>query len=172
LKQADMTFTGQITPYTCGLACLESLYSEHGNPTTQQSLLQDYPAKCFVGRILDGRDISGALALHEFVDLCVHLGLQPFVFRDFRPEVAVPFIQGIQPRQAVIFFITHFGGSGGPTHFMRFSRILAVDVFEAMNPSGNPEFIPITWQQFVDWDIYCVRVKLPNEPGTPKSSLY
>ncbi|MGA9453828.1 MAG: hypothetical protein WBW41_21065 [Verrucomicrobiia bacterium] len=156
-----MTFTEQITPYTCGLACLESFYRDHGNPTTQQSLLKEFPAKCFVGRILDGRDISGALALHEFADLCVHLGLEPVVGRDFRPEVTIPFIQSIQVHQAVIFFITHFGG--GPTHFVRFSRMTGADVFEVLNPSGNPPFLPITWQQFVAWDTYFVRITLPNE---------
>lgn len=81
-----MTYTKQITPFTCGLACLESFYRDHGKSTTQQSLLVNYPAKCFVGRILDGSDISGALALHEFVDLCVQLGLAPLAGRDFRSE--------------------------------------------------------------------------------------
>lgn len=160
-----MNFIAQTTPYTCGLACLESFYRDHGDSTTQQSLLHDHPAKCFVGRILDGRDITGALALHEFTDLCVHLGLAPLVGRDFRPEVAIPFIEGIQPTEAVIFFITHFGGGGGPTHFVRFSRMTSPDVFEVMNPSDNPQFLPMTWQQFVDWDTYFVRITLPHAPG-------
>lgn len=160
-----MTFTKQITPYTCSLACLESFYRDHGNRTTQQSLLQDHPDKCFVGRIVDGRDISGALSREEFRFLCVDLGLAPFVGHDFRPEITIPFIQGVQQREAIIFFITHFGGSNGPTHYVRFSHMTGADVFQVMNPSDNPQFLPITWQQFVAWDTWFVRITLPNEPG-------
>jgi hypothetical protein len=39
------------------------------------------------------------------------------------------------------------------------------DVFQVMNPSDNPQFLPITWQQFVAWDTWFVRITLPNEPG-------
>jgi hypothetical protein len=158
-----MTFTQQITPYTCGLACLESFYRDNDSGITQQSLLEDHPAKCFVGRILNGQDITGALALHELIDLCVHLQLQPLVFRDFRAEVVIPFLQAIQPNEAVIFFITHFGGGEGPTHIVRFSKMNEAGTIEVMNPSGNPPFIPMSWDQFVSWDTSCVRIILPNE---------
>lgn len=160
-----MTFTQQITPYTCALACLESFYRDHGNPITQQTLLRDHPAKCFVGRIHEGRDISGALALDEFTDLCVDLGLAPVVGRDFKPEITIPFVLAVQQRQAIIFFVTHFNGGGGPQHVVGFSHMSDADVFQVMNPSGNPSFRPITRQQLVAWGTSFVRITLANEPG-------
>lgn len=160
-------FTPQITPYTCALACLESFYREHGLSITQETLLRDYSSECFVGRLLDGQDISGALTIHEFVHLCGCLRLQPFAFRDFRRELTIPLIRSVQPRQTFIFFILHFGGGDGPGHSVRFSRMLAPDVFEVMNPSGNPQFVPITWQQFVDWDFFGIRITLPDAKSQP-----
>lgn len=157
-----MTFIAQSSPYTCALACLESFYCDQKVPIGQQSLLRDHPTRCFVGRKLGDQDVSGALTLSEFADLCSCLDLEPLIFRDFRREATVPLIRNIEANQAVIFFIAHLGGNGGPTHFVRFSHMIGPDAFEVMNPSGNPPFFTIAWQDFVSWDTSCVRITLPN----------
>jgi hypothetical protein len=156
-----MTFTAQITPYTCALACLESFYRDCGESMTQQELLNNYPAQCFVGRLLNGQDISGALKLPEFVELCKHLKLQPvcFLYTDFKSTSS--YIQKLKPNQAAIFFIAHFGGGNGPTHAVGFSKFLGGENLEIMNPSNNPPFIPLISHKLSDWQSVVVCITLP-----------
>jgi hypothetical protein len=158
-----MTLTGQITPFTCPLACLESFAQDLELPYTQDSLLRDHAKMCNVGTKHDDQAASGALNLIQFVDLCQDLGLQPKLFHDLLPEATIPLLLRLTPRETVIFFIVRFDGRDGATHYVRYSHMSAPGVFEVMNPQFSaPLFHPISWEQLVAWETYCVRLTAPE----------
>ncbi len=167
-----MTLTGQTTKFTCPLACLESFSNDFGLPYTQESLLRDYPQQCNVGAIIGDEDASGTMDLMQFCNLCDELKFQPLDFHDFRSEITTPFLSSLTPRESVIFFVVRFKGVTGQTHYVRYRRQPTPTTFEIMNPRyGAPFFDTMTWEEFVTWDTWCVRLTAPNAqqtiPNTP-----
>ncbi len=162
-KIPSMTLTGQITPFTCPLACLESFARDHELAYTQESLLRDHAKMCNVGTKHGDQDASGSLNLIEFVKLCQHLGLQPHWIPVLYPEVIFPMLHSLTREESVIFFIVRFDGRGGATHYVRYSHMSAPGVFEVMNPQFSaPLFHPISWEQLLAWETYCVRLTAPE----------
>ena len=153
----------QITPYTCSLACLESVYKQHGHTTTQQSLLNDYPDLCFVGRILDGRDISGALDPDEFEALCRELGLQPLRFTELVVE-NIEALRNLNDNQVAIFYSAKFDDNPAQRHYFRFLEIDQSDWFCFMNPTDTTLFGVIP-QRLIDWQTQVFVLTLPTSSG-------
>ena len=148
----------QITPYTCSLACLESVFRQHGYPTTQQSLLNDYPDLCFVGRVLNGQDISGALYPAEFETLCAHLNFQPYRFR-FVPE-NINRLENPGDNQAIVFYSSRFDGNPAKRHYFRFLKMEPTDRFWFMNPTDTTLFRVIA-QRLFEWQTEFFVLTLP-----------
>ena len=153
----------QITRHTCALACLESIYRQHGYPTTQESLLSDYPNLCFVGRVLNQEDISGALYPNEFEALCTALGLQPSPFIEFVGQ-DIEALRHLNGNQAAVLYSRRFDGNPAKAHYVRFLRMEQSNMFWFMNPT-DVTLCAVTAQHLIDWETQFCVLTLPQSFG-------
>jgi hypothetical protein len=138
------------------------MYRQSGYPTTQRSLLNDYPGLCFVGRVRNGQDISGALYPDEFEALCTELGLRPSRFQ-FAPE-DIDRLENPEHNQGTIFYSASFDGNPAQSHYFRFLEMKQPDWFWFMNPTDATLF-RATAQHLIDWQTEFFVLNLPPSFG-------
>lgn len=80
-----MTIVQQITPFTCGLACIESVCADFGRPKKQEDFLREFKNE-LIGDIKD-IGVFGATSLDLMVHILQKQGFTIQRVKDHRPEV-------------------------------------------------------------------------------------
>jgi hypothetical protein len=148
-----MTLTSALTPYTCGLACLESYFSDIGRALDQCEILKKYP------QYVTNPDASkfnefGATSDTQLVDLCRHLGFMADRYEDFRQDVVDEwFDRWLTNKFCVLLYL------GG--HCVRLSQIISAGKYEVMNPKlGTVDLEEVTFNALVERNFSFIAIGL------------
>jgi len=123
---AHSTITNRVpalTPYTCGLACLESYFSDIGRPLDQCEILKKYP------QYVTNSDPSkfnefGATSDTQLVDLCRHLAFVADRYEDLRQDVVDDWFDRWLARKFCVLPYWHGHCVSNPTGRMIWKRVV------------------------------------------------
>ena len=146
-----MHLVDQLTPFTCGLACIESLTTDFQFPATQAQLLVRYKNEL----IADVRDCGdfGSTSLRLLTKIWVDLGFSGDWQKDHRKvEVREQIFRKLQANQSV-FIICNYQRNG--FHCVRYAGLKDDETIFAMVPAfgvvpSNVQEVSI--QNLIDWD--------------------
>jgi hypothetical protein len=146
-----MHIVDQLTPFTCDLACIESLTTDFKMPITQAQLLVRYKKQL----IADVRDYGdfGATSTGLLKVIWEDLGFTGSWFRDHRQaEVREAVFKPLQMHQS-IFLVADYQKNG--RHCMRYAGLKDDDTVYAMVPAFGlkPSFVEeLSFQNLIAWD--------------------
>jgi hypothetical protein len=143
-----MELVGQLTPFTCVLACLESFFKDVDSSHDQCSMLRDYSSILHVAEKHDEYGtVVGDDRLRALVD---KLGFY-CAPRLYANQVDLDgFWSSLKSNEAVLIMARWKKESD---HCVRFSRITEKGEYEVMNPAFlHPKFENVTYQELVDWN--------------------
>ena len=148
-----MRLVGQISPYTCPLACLESFLFDIGQRITQEEIIRLHPDIC-IPKDSGKRHEIGALPTREFDELCRRLLIHCQTGKDHRQEVLEPLFSGLQPHATVVLLINYPTGR----HMVRLAAIEKPGSWIVMNPEFlRPHFSPLLFTDLTSWDFeFCI----------------
>ncbi len=145
-----MRLVGQLTPFTCGLACIESVSFDLGKPITQAELLVRYKDNLIgsAERIEHFGEANG-----ETVEFLLNdLGFRTSVQKEHQVEVARATLDALSENQAALIS-GRFHNSGW--HFVRWAGFQDKDTLLLMNPSFSlpcAKIEPYSFADLVAWD--------------------
>ncbi|MEY2466306.1 MAG: Peptidase family [Verrucomicrobiota bacterium] len=127
-----MTIVQQLTPFTCGLACIESVCADFGRPKKQEDLLREFKNEL----IADIKDIGvfGATSLGLMVHILQKQGFTVQACEDHRPEIQQEVFEKIDLTKRAIIITAHFNLDAW--HSVRFAGMKKQDdVIFVVDPS-------------------------------------
>lgn len=142
-----MAATAQITNYTCGLACIESLARNRGTSITQQELINRFQTECKK----DGRN-EGSITIQNVADILEELKLATAAELGYATKEFIYECVSKIPVGVFIFTTNHPDGTPGGYHCWRLLEVhgWGVMIFEPLLPAGADP-VPHTWQQLTLW---------------------
>jgi hypothetical protein len=145
-----MRLVQQLTPFTCGLACVESASFDLGKPITQAELLVRYK-DVLIGSSQKIEQFGAATG--ETIDYLLNdLGFTTFIHKDHRLDVVRDTLNRLSERQAALIS-GHFNQS--TWHFVRWAGFQDEQTLLAMNPSFSlprATIMPYAFTDLVNWD--------------------
>ncbi|MEX2580867.1 MAG: hypothetical protein WD342_17540 [Verrucomicrobiales bacterium] len=153
-----MKLVTQLTPFTCGLACIESVCSDFDIAKTEADLLRE-----FKNELLNGvSDYGNFGATHEgLVDLILQkLGFATNHRKDHRPEVLNEIFDKLDLTKTAILINANFNLNSH--HCVRFAGIKEDDVLFVMDPSFNGSSIQeYSLANLIAWDYSFIIIERP-----------
>ena len=154
-----MHLVQQLTPFTCGLACIESVSFDLGQPITQAELLVRYKQELIgsAGKIEHFGAASGGHIEYFLNDL----GFRTSAHKDFRHDVVRATLNALSDTQAALIS-GHFYHAGW--HFVRWAEFQDDDTMLAMNPAFSlpaATVMPFSLADLVEWDFTMLLVSSP-----------
>ena len=145
-----MRLVQQLTPFTCGLACVESVSFDLGKPITQAELLVRYK-DVLIGSAQKIEHFGAATG--ETIEYLLNdLGFKTSIHKDHRLNVVTDMLNGLSENQAVLIS-AHFNHS--TWHIVRWAGFQDQQTLLAMNPSFSlpgATIMPYPFADLVDWD--------------------
>ena len=146
-----MHIVDQLTPFTCGLACIESLTTDFNVPITQAQLLVKYKKQL----IADVRDYGdfGATSTNLLRVIWEELTFTGYWQKDHQKDAVRELVfKKLQINQS-IFLVADYQKNG--THCMRYAGLKDDDTIFAMVPAFG--LLPTTveelsFQNLIAWD--------------------
>ena len=153
-----MHIVQQLTPFTCGLACIESVSFDLGRPITQAELLVRYKQELIgaAGKI----ERFGAATGEVIESFLIDLGFRTSVHKDHRFEVVRDTLNALSPKEAALIS-GHFYHSGW--HFVRWAGFQDEQTVLAMNPAFSlpaAVVMPFSFKDLVAWEFTLLLVGL------------
>lgn len=148
-----MTLVQQLTPLTCGLACVESLSIDMGFPVTQAELLKRFKSELLFQLPETWR--FGSTSQYLLVEILHQLG---FGTELVKPE---PLGHLAKRYKANDNSIVVCQCAPGAVHCFRVGRFLSTDLLEVMDPAfdaPSARIIELPLSQLVKWDSYHIFV--------------
>lgn len=155
-----MHLVQQITPFTCGLACVESLTTDAGKPITQAELLVKY--KCLLQQTIPKIEIFGSTNPLVLAAILENLGCKVFSGKDHRKDVVREELK--KNNDALIFANYELKA----WHCWRFEKVLDDDHISAMNPSffsPKAQIETLSFDDLIKWDYSFVIVPRNTKPN-------
>jgi hypothetical protein len=150
-----MRLVQQLTPFTCGLACIESVSFDLGQPITQAELLVRYKDN-LIGSAQKIEHFGAATG--ETVEFLLNdLGFTTSVFKEHRRDVVRATLSALSSKQAAL--ISH-RLNNSTWHFVRWAGFQDEETLLAMNPS-SAAVLPYSFADLVDWD-FTILVTAPD----------
>lgn len=154
-----MTLTHQITPFTCGLACIESIAHDLGKPITQCEILKKYKKELIAGC---GRiEQFGAVPDHVLEDILQREGFATSPHKDHRKDLVKKLFDNLTQKQAVLITALF---AGHAWHSVRWAGNKNDNTFFVMDPNfGNPQPVISEYDidLFIQWDFSFIVVTAP-----------
>ena len=145
-----MQIVDQLTPFTCGLTCLESLTSDFPPAITQAEMLVRYQALL----IRDTPDIGnfGATTPAAIKKICDDLGFKGDWVKDHRKEVVREQLFKRVKNTESVFICSNYEKNGW--HCIRFAGLKDDDTVFAMVPEfgSHSRIREVSIQNLIDWD--------------------
>ena len=144
-----MTIVQQITPFTCGLACIESVCADFGRPKRQEDFLREFKAELIadITKIEHFGATSNVLMRH----ILQRQGFTVAHHKDHRPEVQQEQFEKIDLAKQAILITAHFNLNGW--HSVRFAGMKQDDTLFAMEPSfAKSEIAEYSISNLIKWD--------------------
>ncbi len=154
-----MRLVQQLTPFTCGLACIESVSFELGKPITQAELLVQY--KDILIGSAEKLEHFGAAKGETIEFLFNDMGFTTSVHKDHRADVVRATLDALSQNQAALIS-GDFQHSGW--HFVRWAAFQDDQTLLLMNPSFSlpcAAVMPYSFTDLVDWDFTLLLVTSP-----------
>ena len=151
-----MTIVQQLTPFTCGLACIESVCADFGRDGRQEKLLRDFK----------GELLTDARKYEEFGSTSPDLEcriLQQLGFtllrcvRDHRPEIKQLIFEKVDLSKQAILMTANFHLQS--RHCVRFAGVAANGNLSVMEPSlvNKSEIKEYSIEDLISWDYsFCI----------------
>jgi hypothetical protein len=147
-----MHLVNQITPFTCGLACIESVTHDLGFVANQGHCLARFK-KLLINSVSDIGDF-GATNTPTIALILTELGYKAAPIRDFRiPEIPNGYFKPLDHSNQAIIIQCRYQDTAW--HAMRYTGMKDDDTIFAMVPSFGRDdaFIEeIPFRKLVDWD--------------------
>lgn len=144
-----MTIVQQITPFTCGLACIESVCADLRKPKKQEDLLREFKNE-LIADIADIRNF-GATSLNLMFQILQKQGFTVQKWKDHRPEIQQEQFEKIDLTKQAIIIVAHFNLDSW--HSVRFAGMKQDDTFFAVEPSFNQAgIVEYSIFNLIKWD--------------------
>jgi hypothetical protein len=144
-----MTIVHQITPFTCGLACIESVCADFGRSKRQEDFLREFKNEL----IADIKDIGvfGATSLGLMTHILQKQGFTVVHWKDHRPEIQQEIFEKVDLAKQAILITAHFNLDAW--HSVRFAGMKKQDdVVFAVDPSfGGAGIFEYSIANFIKW---------------------
>jgi len=144
-----MQLVTQLTPFTCGLACVESVCADFGVLKRQEDMLRDFRGELLKGivKIEHFGCINPTLMTH----ILIQYGFSVQACRDHRPEIQQEIFEKVDPATTAIIISAHFKLNSH--HSVRFGGMEDGDTLFAMNPTFNGAKIDkYSISKLITWD--------------------
>jgi hypothetical protein len=139
-----------LTPYTCGLACLESVFLDMGRPLSQSDMLkQFYPF--LLNPDPEHFHEYGSTTPNQIIGICQHLGFKIVQTGQDFTEANCATVFGDWLSKDVAVLIYSFW-QGKYHHCVRLSKILTTSEYEVVNPSlAHFDITKVLFSDLVSW---------------------
>ena len=144
-----MTLVQQITPFTCGLACIESVCIDLGRPKKQEDLLRDFKSEL----IADTNDIGnfGAASFELMSHILQKQGFTVQKCKDHRSEIQQELFEKIDLTKQAIIIAANFNLNAW--HSVRFAGMKQDDTLFAVEPSfAKSGIAEYSISNLIKWD--------------------
>lgn len=145
-----MKIVEQLTPYTCGLANLESLTADFPPPISQAAMLIKYQAML----IADARVLGdfGCTSMQAMKHIWDDAGFTGDWQKDHRQDVVRDGILKQLTAKQSVFLISNYQKNGW--HCIRFAGLKDDDTVFAMVPEfgGQTKIREVSFQNLIAWD--------------------
>ncbi len=142
-----MHLVQQLTPFTCGLACVESITTDAGRPITQAQLMVRF--KGLLLQTIPNVGIFGATNQLVLAAILQDLGFQVFPGKDHRKDVMR---EALKKAKYALICAHH---QLKDHHCWRFEMVVDDDHITAMNPGfflPSPQVDTIAMDDLIKWD--------------------
>ena len=152
-----MTIVQQLTPYTCGLACIESICADFGRDGRQEKLLRDFKNELLAGarKYEEFGSTSPQMECHFLTQLGFTLER---CVRDHRPEVQQETFEKIDLATQAILISANFHLQS--RHCVRFAGMKdTTDTMLVMEPSliNQSKIAEYSIADLIKWDYsFCI----------------
>ena len=144
-----MTIVQQLTPFTCGLACIESVCVDLGRPKKQEDFLREFKNEL----IADIKDIGvfGATSLDLITLILQRQGFTVQRWKDHRPEIQQEVFEKVDLTKQAMIIVAHFNLDAW--HSVRFAGMKKQDdVIFAVEPSfGGSGIVEYSILNLIKW---------------------
>lgn len=142
-----MTPVQQLTPFTCGLACIESLARDLGVDVSQCSLLRDF--KALLRKGVPKIEQFGATSGRDVAEILIALGFTVGLYTSKEKDAFRAVIRALGRNQAFLAFIT----ISGEHHTMRVGKMADDEHAVLMDPNFNyakAEILTLPLDKFIN----------------------
>ena len=146
-----MHLVQQLTPFTCTLACIESIVTDLGTPISQCELLKKYK-DCLIGSAAKIEQF-GAANGDTIIYILNDLGFRASHHQDFRLDLVRSTLRALDHRNHAVMISANFNLTGW--HSVRWNSFDDQDRIVAMNPSFSAPRAQMDLYKFDDlvlWD--------------------
>ena len=148
-----MHSVNQITPFTCGLACIESVATDLGISITQCDMLIKYKQE-LLADVPDYGDF-GSTSPPLIQTIWRNLGLNGAWTRDHDiPHVRNTVFANINPKQAVLIFSNLEKRAWHCTRFIQLNGAHCVDLMVPVFHQPAAATLTFSFQDLADWDFH------------------
>lgn len=139
----------QLTPFTCGLACIESVCFDFGINKKQEDFLRDFKGELLSGITEVGHFGCTNPRMIEYILRRIGLSVQSW--KDHRPEIQSEIFERIDPIQNPVIISAHF--ELNYHHVVRFNGINSDGKILVMNPTFSGATIDkYQLSDLIKWD--------------------
>lgn len=144
-----MTIVPQLTPFTCGLACIESVCTDLGRPKRQEDFLREFKSELIadISRI----EHFGATSNELMRRILERQGFTVQQWKDHRPEIQQEQFETLDLAKRAILITAHFNLNSW--HSVRFAGMKQDDTLFAMEPSfAKSGIAEYSISNLIKWD--------------------